>query len=393
MAASNLHGCIFVQYTAEYSGSPISGLTVVDVLRSRGMDVDAVFGVPGPLEQDYRARGCQIHHLPHGQWLVGGSRLRRLRRWGREAKATWAFVLLFRRLRPDLVYVNTLMSVAAVIAARVAGIPAIWHVRELFEDVGGEIRWPLGGRPLVRALVRRLPARIVCISQAVKNNVLGPTHCPKAQVIYNPLAESYFEHPWSASEARAKLGLPQDAFVVGLPGTLRPVKGHEFFIDAAAQLLEDDRTYRFAISGALDSAYARDMRGRCEDLGIVPYVNFVGAIADMRLFYAACNLVCVTSRAESFGRTVIEAFAQRRPVIATRAGGIPEIVTDGETGLLVDYGDEPALGSAIRRLQESPGLRHALAERALDFARERYHQTVFGDQLRDLVGKLRLASL
>jgi glycosyltransferase involved in cell wall biosynthesis len=390
---SKLHRCLFVQYTAEYSGSPISGLTVVDVLRTLGVHVDAVFGVPGPLEQDYRARGCEIHHLPHGQWLVGGSRLRRLRRWGREAKATWAFVRLFRGLRPDLVYVNTLMSVAAVIAARAAGIPAIWHVRELFEDAGGEMRWPLGGRPLVRALVRRLPTRIVCISQAVKDNVLGPALCPKARVIYNPLAASYFEHPWLTAEARSKLGLPQEAFVVGLPGTLRPVKGHEFFIDAAAQLLQTDKTYRFAISGTLDTVCAHDICRRCEDLGIAPYVHFVGELADMRLFYAACDLVCVTSRAESFGRTVIEAFAQRRAVVATRAGGIPEIVADGETGLLVYYGDEPALSSAVQRLRAAPSLRQALVNRASDCAMERYHQTVFGAQLRDLMGELRLTSL
>jgi glycosyltransferase involved in cell wall biosynthesis len=356
------------------------------------MVVAAVFGVAGALEQEYRSRGCEIHHVAHGQWLVGGSRLRRLRRWGREASATWAFIRLFRRLRPELIYVNTLMSVAAVVAARLTGVPVVWHIRELFEDAGGEMRWPLGGRPVVRAITRGLPSRIVCVSQAVRDNVLGSRTCSKARVIHNPLAASFFEQQWTAAAAREELGLPRDAFIVGLPGTLRPVKGHEFFIDAAARVLKDDPTFRFAISGVFENAYGQAMRRRCVELGIAKYVDFVGELADMRLFYSACDIVCVTSRAESFGRTVIEAFAQRRPVVATRTGGIQEIVVDEEHGLLVDYGDAPTLSTAIRRLREAPDLREALTGRAFGRAMNSYHEAVFWKRLDDLVVELRLVS-
>lgn len=357
----------------------------MDALRSQEIAVAAVFGVPGPLEGEYRARGCEINHLRHGQWLVGGNRLRRLRRWGREAKATWDFVRLYRRLRPGLVYVNTLMSVSAVLAARLSGIPVIWHIRELFEDVGGEMRWPFGGRSIVRSLVRRLPTRIVFISQAVKENVLGNEPCRKAQVIYNPLAASFFEHPSSASEARLKLGLRQDAFTVGLPGTLRPGKGHEFFVAVARRLLQKDKTYQFAISGAVDSSFATTVQQRCVALGIDQHVHFVGAISDMRLFYSACDLVCITSRAEPFGRTIIEAFAQRCPVIGVRSGGIPEAVVNEQTGLLVEYGDERQLFGAIQRLRKNARLRSTLRAAAWEAATLRYHENVYRDKMNSIL--------
>lgn len=377
------HGprCLFVQFTADVGGSPVSGLTVVDVLKARGMDVVSVFGVSGPLEHEYRARGCSVYHLTHGQWLRGGRRFRKLWRWVHEIRATWQFTWLIRRVRPRLVYVNTLMSIAAVVAARASGVPVIWHIRELLEDVGGEMHFPLGGRPVLRTLVRGLPTKIVCVSQSVQKNVLGAEPYSKARVIYNPLVEGAYCQQWSSQAARALLGLPSQACIVGLPGTLRPVKGHEFFIDVAAELLKDDDTYHFVISGAFDHRYASLIRKRCSDLGIGGNVHFLGAVGDMRAFYAACSIVCVPSRAEPFGRTIIEAFAQRRPVVATRTGGIPELVISGETGLLVEYGDVPALMAAIRRFRNDAELSERVIAAAWKVASERFHEDVCRQQL------------
>ncbi|MBC7351516.1 MAG: glycosyltransferase family 4 protein, partial [Thermogutta sp.] len=68
------------------------------------------------------------------------------------------------------------------------------------------------------------------------------------------------------------------------------------------------------------------------------HVVFLGTVSDMAVFYRACDVVCIPSRSESFGRTAIEAMAVGTPVVATRVGGLGEIINDGETGLLVEYG-------------------------------------------------------
>jgi glycosyltransferase involved in cell wall biosynthesis len=277
--------CLFVQYTAEYGGSPISGLTVVDVLMTQRMEVNVVFGVPGPLEQEYRARGCKIHYLPHGQWLLGGRFLRWAGRWRWEIQATKAFLRLLRDLRPCLVYANTLMSVSAVIAARALRVPVIWHVREQFTDVHGEMHVPFGGRAVVRWLVRGLPTHTVFVSRAVQTNVVGAKPCAASHVLHNPLERRFFERTCSNAEARKKLGVKDNqSFVVGVPGTLRPVKGHEFLLEAAAQLLAHDQDYLFIISGSVDNAHGERLRQRASALGIADRVQFVGAVTDMRLF-------------------------------------------------------------------------------------------------------------
>lgn len=380
--------CVFVQYTAEYGGSPISGFAVVDALKKWGFEVDVVLGVLGPLEDGYRDRGCRVYFLPHGQWLVGGSRIRRLRRWGRELSATWKFVQLLKRLQPQLVYVNTLPSVSAVMAARVRRVPVIWHIREQLQDAGGEMHIPFGGKIALQKVVRWLPNKVVCISESVQRNILGARYCSKSSVIYNPLANEYFKNHQAPLEARRRLGLPESGFIVGLPGTMRAVKGHEYFLRAAAALLDEGVSCDFAISGNFESEYGRKVRDYAKSLGIDKMVYFVGEVNDMRTFYQACTIVCVPSRGEPYGRTVIEAFAQGCPVIATKVGGIMESVEDGRTGLLVEYGDVSALRDAIRDLYLDSSARRRLAENARESVLQRNNVSTFEGKLNKVLESL-----
>jgi glycosyltransferase involved in cell wall biosynthesis len=344
--------------------------------------------VAGSLEEEYKFRGCKIYHLPHGQWLGGGGFLRRAGRWRWEIKATWQFVQLIRHLKPKIVYVNTLMSVAAVFAARLLGVTVIWQIREMFSNANGEMHLPFGGWPLVRTLVRRLPTEVVCISRAVQYNVLGRKPCRKARVIYNPLASSCFVQTLTKTHARERLGIEDKAFVVGMPGNLRPVKGHMFFLATAYKILSQEDGFQFIISGSYDNPYGRKLKRYCTAMSISDRVRFVGAMKDMRTFYAACDIICVPSQGEAFGRTIIEAFAQKRPVIATRTGGITEAITDNKTGLLVEYGDVLELCNAIQKLRCDQNLRQNLIKHAWFVANELYHEKVYREQFADLLVSL-----
>jgi glycosyltransferase involved in cell wall biosynthesis len=255
----------------------------------------------------------------------------------------------------------------------------------MFCDAGGEMQWPFGGPWLARALIRKLPSRIVCNSKSTEENVLGQPLCLKSEVVYNPLPVPYYEATLTTSEARKLFGLPENVFVIALPGTLRPVKGHDFFIEAASLLLQTDRSYHFIISGDYDHDYGHGIRDRCAQLGISENVHFVGSVDDMRPFYCASDVVCVPSKSESFGRTVIEAFAQRRPVVASRTGGIVESVFDGQTGLLVDYGDVAALVGAIHRLRDDRNFRDLLTVNAWHLVSDRHSETSFRRQMSRLV--------
>jgi len=108
-------------------------------------------------------------------------------------------------------------------------------------------------------------------------------------------------------------------------------------------------------------------------------------VPDMRCFYRACDLVCVPSRSESFGRTVIEAFAAGVPVVASAVGGICETVDHEATGLLVPFGDVEGLTRQLVRLLEDRPLRETLAARAQQKARACYSETVHVDRIRSVV--------
>ncbi len=148
---SSLFRVLLVQHCAESTGSTVSGHLLAAGFRSKGWNVDVAFGFEGPYAAKYAELGCAVHVLPHKNWLRGGNVVQSARRISHEWLNARGFVRLIRQASPHLVYVNSLVSLAAAVAARKCDIPCIWHIRELFDDVGGEMRVPaFGGRRLVR---------------------------------------------------------------------------------------------------------------------------------------------------------------------------------------------------------------------------------------------------
>jgi hypothetical protein len=101
-----------VPFTAEPSGSPLSGLLIVKSLRARDWDVDAVFGRPGSCASLYEAAGWEVHHLPHGSWLTADRWFRQILRWKSDWSAARRFSQLMKQTQPDVVYVNNLTGAA-----------------------------------------------------------------------------------------------------------------------------------------------------------------------------------------------------------------------------------------------------------------------------------------
>ena len=339
---------VFVQFTAKPSGSPISGLMVVDALRQSGYRVHAVFHQWGELVAEYERRGCTIEELPHAQWLAGGPWHRRVRRLARDLAAARRFARRFRELRPQLVYVNNLTGLAPVLAAKRCAIPCVWHLRELFDEVGGEMHapWP-GGKPLVRRWVRRLPTHVVAISRAVAENVIGGSTLPNLSILPNAVGDEFFHCPLTRPQARQCFGLPQDVPIVGVPGTLRPVKGHPFFLEAFVTVVRRMPQCLAAITGDGEPRYRGQLERLAHSLNLMNKVRFLGTVNDMPAFYRACDVICIPSRSESFGRTAIEAMAAGTPVVATAVGGLQETIQPGKTGWLVPFGDVERLGCSL----------------------------------------------
>lgn len=159
---------------------------------------------------------------------------------------------------------------------------------------------------------------------------------------------------------RADLSIPPGAFVVGNVGRLAPQKGQRHLIAAMPMLLERVPRAHAVIAGGGDlEEYLRDL---ATELGVAERVHVLGPRRDVPALMHAIDVFAMPSIWEGFGLVLLEAMAAGRPIVASRVATIPEVVADGETGLLVPAGDPPALADALASLAHDPGLAKEMGE-------------------------------
>lgn len=161
--------------------------------------------------------------------------------------------------------------------------------------------------------------------------------------------------------------------MAGIFGRLARWKGQHIALEALAKLPD---AHLAIVGSALfgdDADYAAQLRRRATELGIAARIHFMGFRDDIPALMKAMDVVIhASTAAEPFGRVIVEAMLARRPVIATAAGGVLEIVTDGVTGLLVKPNDPAALTATLKRLQRDPGFGNTLGARGYQQAVTRF---------------------
>ena len=179
--------------------------------------------------------------------------------------------------------------------------------------------------------------------------------------------------PRPADEARARLGLPGDGPIVSYVGKLVPRKGVDTLVEAMGLLARRPQGAPLLVAAGIGEMRPA-LERRAAELGIADRVRFVGKIGhdDVGWWMAAGDLFVLPSLSEGLPTVVCEAMNCGRPVVATAVDGTPEIVRDGETGLLVPPSDAPALADALGRVLDDPDLARRMGEEALRVGRETY---------------------
>lgn len=342
---------LFVDHAAGMGGAEHSLLALLEHLdRARVRPVLAA--VDGPLAEAARTAGVAVHVLPLVQ-LRG----RATAAW-RLARGTLALARLARRVEADVVHANVLRAaVYAAPAARLTRRPLVWHVRDILE------------RDATTARLCRSAAAIVAISRAAAG---GLPCAARARVIYNPVA---VRPPRARS--RADLGLPAEGPLVAAIGRLRAWKGHAAFLEAAARVRHADA--RFVVVGGrlfgedrADLDLLGGLQAQAAALGIADRVAWLGHRDDVPDLWPHLGLLVHTAAAEPFGRVVAEALVAGVPAVAFRDGGVPEIVDDGASGVLVAPGDVAGVADAVDRLLGDPDLRRRMGAAGQAAARARF---------------------
>lgn len=378
-----------IQYSSKFDGSTISGSMIARRLTQQGHQVKTYFGTEGPFADKLKGENLDCEVIRHHNWLRSPGLRWFVRNLILEREPTKKFREAFKSNRPDVVYSNTLVSYAAVRAARALRIPTVWHVRELFSDVGGELHWPI---PPMRAWMRRwisnMGSSLVVNSSSVGENVFGAPPVKPYTVIPNAVSEDFFKPRKSREDARAAFDFPADVPLVGLPGTFRPVKGQDFLLSSIPKVLETIPNCHFAMTGGIDTEFAQQIQRQVKERNLEPNVHFTGSITNMVDFYHACDLCCVPSKSEPFGRTAIECLASETPLVVSQVGGLAEIVQSGSNGLVVEFGDEAALSQAIIELISNAELRVRLASQGKRDAVAHYNEANYGSRVLKVVEAL-----
>ena len=250
----------------------------------------------------------------------------------------------------DLVHASMTINYQAAAAAQRASVPLAW----LFNDTGTP--WPLNR--LTGHAARLLADEIGVAAEAVHPHFFPAS--VNSRVIYSPVDVDSFNPDAvdaNISELREELGIEAETPVIGTVGNINPVKGHAHLLRAITRLEQRYGPVAVPIVGqVLDSrqAYFEKLKRLRSRLGLDGVVRFVGHRSDVPQLLSLFDVFALPSIAEACPISILEAMAMERPVVATRVGGVPEQIVDGEHGWLVPPKDPEALADALRDALESP---------------------------------------
>ena len=263
---------------------------------------------------------------------------------------------LLRSERIDLVHLNNsiVRNHSWMVGAMFAGVPCVTHERGINE------RFPLRARLLARSL-----AAVICISAAVRDNFVarGLGRLPLV-TIHNGLDPATMQPTRAADEVRSELGVGPECRLVGMIGNIKQWKGQTVVVRAMGLLRDEFPELTCAFVGdssPADAAYRREVEALIDELGLRGRLLITGYRTDVASYVAALEVQIHASVApEPFGRVLLEAMALSKPLVASGGGAVPEIVVDGETGLLFEPGDPASLATALRSLLGEPARAEAM---------------------------------
>lgn len=364
-------GVLFVDHAGVLSGAELSLLDLASAFRA---DSEVLLLADGPFRAALESRGVRVTveslralksvkketRIPGPAALADA--LRMSRHVARRAKAH------------RLIHANSQKAfVVAAAAGLLARRPVVWHLRDILAS-------PHFSATNVRAavtLANLRAARVIANSRATAAAFVGAGgHESLVRVVHNGIDPAPFDAvtPELAAATRAELRIPAGAFVVSLFGRFHPWKGQQVLLDALAAL---PNVHALFVGAPLfgEDAFASALHAQAAKTGVGDRAHFLGFRADVPALMRSSDAVVHASvYPEPFGRVIVEGMLAARPVIATRAGGVTEIIDD-DTGVLVPPNDAGALVRAIDALAADPAHAAAMAARGAARARERFSVT------------------
>ena len=294
----------------------------------------------------------------------------------RDALAAFRLARLIRKLRPDVVHTHTAKAGAVGRTAALLAWPRRPVVVHTFHGHVLRGYFGTGGTLVFRAietLLARASDRLIAVSPEVRDELVALHVASRERFSVVRLGielEPRVHFEGDPAEVRRRHGIPEGKFVVGWFGRMTAVKRTDDLLTMLAGVRERGVDALLLLVG--DGDDRERLEQRAHDLGLARSCLFLGYQEDVATWYAICDAVVLTSASEGTPVTIIEALAAGRPVVATKVGGVPDVVDEGETGFLVRPHDTHALAERLEILAGDPVRRRAMGELGRARMLERY---------------------
>ncbi len=358
-----------VCFSASLGGLELTSRHLAQALQKKGVPATLVLPPSSPLEERARAAGVETAAVEPGLKYFDIRTAVRLFRLIRRERID---VLLF--MRSEDIHIGSLITVFR---------PSVSLVFYQQMQSGHD------KRDVLHTWIYSKLSLWISLTQRMKDNVLRFTRMPADKVTVLPLGtdmERFDPTRYDRAEARRHFGLPPEMRIVGVLGRLDPGKGQDVLIRTLPVVAAKHPDVLYVIAGdetAGEPGHKKRLEDLCRRLGIERHVRFMPFTNDVPLLMTAFDVFTLPSFSETFGLVVVEAMAMEKPVIATNAGGVPEIIADGTTGLLVEARDEHSLAAAILRVLGDEALARSLARKGREDALRRFDFTDCVDTLID----------
>lgn len=323
----------------EFGGAEQHVLHLTARLRETGCIPHVICLFQEPFHQMLQEEGIPTTAVPMHHRLDWGTCLR--------------LTAVLKELRPDIVHTH---GVRANLVGRLAAcrckVPVVTTVHSILSQ-----DYPSPVSRFINSFTERVgayfTAHFIAVSRFIGDYLIA-SGIPKEKVsvIYNGIDPTPWERWAGDTSFRSRFGIEPTAPLFGIIARLHPVKGHRYFLEAAHQVVQQFPEARFVIIGS--GFYWQEIDSLIRKYGLTEHCIRTGFLTDTGPAYAALDCLVISSLSEGFGLTALEAAALGKPVIASRVGAIPEIISDGETGFLVPPADSAALAKAMIRLLQNP---------------------------------------
>jgi glycosyltransferase involved in cell wall biosynthesis len=263
-------------------------------------------------------------------------------------------------------------SITAGLAAKLAGVKSVWHQRGL---LSGAVPMKILNGPL-SILAQTCADKFIGISESVVNS-MPENWRSKAIVVYNGIEFSELDESQDSNWLRSELKIGHDRQLVGILGSIVAIKGHSMFIDAAKIVHDRRPDVVFIIIGDAPLSclsLKQDLIKKTETLGLSSSFRWLGKVPLASRYVGGMNLLVSATQppGEGFGLTIVEAMSQGLPVVATSCGATPELISDGETGYLVQPTKPDDMAEIILKILDNQELYAQLSKNAKDWSRSKF---------------------